>query len=112
MEIFAAIKEPLLTLLAAALTALFSYVGLRLKDVCSRYLDSEVKRSLARDCVQFVEQVFTDIHGEEKFDRAAELAAEWLTQKGIAVGSDELTVLLESAVNEMNRQTKGETQDA
>jgi hypothetical protein len=49
-----------------------------------------------------VEQVWKDIHGEEKLQRALEAAEILLRKKGIPFDADEMMILIEAAVAEFN----------
>ena len=65
-------------------------------------LDSETKAKIARTVVAFVEQVWKDLHGQDKLLKALEKAKELLGKKGIAIDADEMMVLIEAAVAEFN----------
>ena len=52
--------------------------------------------------VQYVEQVYKDIHGEEKLAKAVERASQILNEQGIIVSVDELETLIEATVNGFN----------
>lgn len=65
-------------------------------------LDSETKAKIARTVVAFVEQVWKDLHGQDKLLKALEKAKELLGKKGIAFDADEMMVLIEAAVAEFN----------
>lgn len=91
-----------LSLLGAVLTAVFGAAALLLRALAAKYLDTDVKKSLARLVVQFAEQTFRHLHGEEKLNAALSVLAELLAQKGIRATELELKVLLEAAVAEFN----------
>jgi hypothetical protein len=65
-------------------------------------LDSETKAKIARTVVAFVEQVWKDLHGQDKLLKALEKARELVGKKGIAFDADEMMVLIEAAVAEFN----------
>lgn len=65
-------------------------------------LDSETKAKIARTVVAFVEQVWKDLHGQDKLLKALEKAKELLGKKGITFDADEMMVLIEAAVAEFN----------
>ena len=91
-----------LSLLGAVLAAAFGAAALLLKGLSAKYLDTDVKRTLARLVVQFAEQTFRQLHGEDKLNAALSVLAELLTQKGIRATELEMKVLLEAAVAEFN----------
>jgi intergrase/recombinase len=59
-------------------------------------------KEIARVVVKFVEQVYKDIHGEEKMEEALKAFAEMLNNKGITISELEMRVYLESALAEFN----------
>ena len=87
----------------AIITAIAGYVGIVAKNLVTKYLNDKTKREVAKDAVKFVEQVFKNLHGEEKLNEALEAAAEMLAEKGITVTDLELRVLVEAAVAEFNK---------
>lgn len=93
-------------LLSAIITGLASALGVLLKKLYDRtigaYFKDKVKREVTAQVVKFVEQVYKDLHGEEKLAKAIEAAAEMLSEKGITISELELRVLLESALAELN----------
>lgn len=90
-------------ILGALLTALAGVLGMALKRLATRYVNTETKQAIARTVVQGVEQVYKDLHGQEKLDKAMEAAAAMLKENGITVTDLELRMLLESALAEFNR---------
>ena len=90
-------------ILGAILTALAGIIGMALKHLATQYINTETKRSVARTVVQGVEQIYKDLHGQEKLDKAMEAAAAMLKENGITVTDLELRMLLESALAEFNR---------
>ncbi len=89
-------------LLYAVVTAVAGYIGLALKNVWTKYMNDKTKKEVAKVAVQFVEQVYKDLHGDEKLNEALKAAAEMLMEKNITVSSLELRVLIEAAVAEFN----------
>ena len=61
---------------------------------------------IVKNVVQCVEQTFKDLHGEEKFNGAKNKLIAILETKGIKLTDEEIAILIESAVNEMNKGGK------
>lgn len=93
-----------LELLAAVLTALFGYLGIVLKNLTQRFFDDETKLQVAGTTVRFIQQVYEDLDGPAKYEKALQEASAALTKKGIPTTPEELRPLLEAAVNEMKQQ--------
>ena len=96
MEIITAIINAYGTkILGAILTALAGIIGMALKHLATQYINTETKRSVARTVVQGVEQIYKDLHGQEKLDKAMEAASAMLKEYGITVTELELRMLAE-----------------
>ena len=91
-----------LEILYAIITAIAGYIGIMIKNLCTKYINDKTKRAVAKSAVQFVEQVYKDLHGDEKFNAALSAMSEMLAEKGIAVTELEMRVLIEAAVSEFN----------
>lgn len=92
------IWEILTPILATTLTTILSYVGLKLKGLYEEYINTKEKQAVVKNTVKYVEQVFSDLEGCEKLEKAKVTAIDWLNEKGIKISDAELTVLIESAV--------------
>lgn len=90
------------TLLYAIVTAIGGYIGIVVKNVYTKFINDKIKHDVAKKAVQFVEQVYKDMHGEEKLNAALSAASEMLMEKGITISELELRVLIEAAVGEFN----------
>lgn len=90
-------------ILGSILVALAGIFGMVVKNMVAKYLDTDTKRTLAKVVVQFVEQTYKELHGEEKLTAALNVFEELLAEKNIYASSVEMQVLLESAVAEFNK---------
>ena len=91
-----------LPVLAAALTALAGFVGAQLKNLYRRWVDDKTKEAVVRTCVKAVEQLYRDVGGPEKLERAREGIRQMLEEKGIPITQLEMDMLIESVVAEFN----------
>ena len=89
------------------LCGVFAYLGTLVKKLADKYLDTKIKKDVAKTVVQAVEQVYHDLHGDEKLNQALTSASEILAQKGITISDLELRMLIEAAVGEFNENFKG-----
>ena len=103
------INEYGMQILYTLITAIAGYVGIAIKNLVTRYFNDKTKRAVAKTAVQFVEQVYKDLHGEEKLNAALAAASEMLAEKSIYVSELEMKVLLEAAVAEFNEAFKQPT---
>lgn len=91
-----------LEIVGAVLTALAGALGLAIKNLATKYVNTKIKRDIAHTVVQGVEQLYKALSGPERLDKAMEAAAEMLAAQGITVTDLELRMLLEAAVGEFN----------
>lgn len=93
-------------IIGTLLVALAGIFGMILKNLASRYLDTETKRTLAKIAVQFVEQTYKELHGEKKLDAALMALAGLLAEKKISASESEMMIMIEAAVAEFNEVFK------
>lgn len=92
----------LIEIFSIILIAAATWLGTQAKNLYKKYVTTEIKQSVARTVVRFVEQVYKDIHGPEKLKAAMQKASEILADYGIQITESELVALIEAAVNELN----------
>ena len=85
-------------MLHALLTAAAGFLGVQLKRIYTRVTQDEAKRKAVQTCVTAVEQLYRDLDGETKKQKAMEGIAQMLSEKGIAISQLEMEMLLEAAV--------------
>ena len=90
------------TILYTVITALAGYLGIVIKNLYTKYINDKTKQTVVKTVVQGVEQMYKDLHGEEKLNAALENASEMLALKGIEISEFELKLLIEAAVAEFN----------
>lgn len=90
------------TILYSALTAIAGYLGIVAKNLYQKYVNDKTKKDVVKTCVSAVEQLYKDLHGEEKYSKAVEAAADMLAEKGITITELEIRMLIEAAVSEFN----------
>lgn len=98
-EIFATYALPVI---AAAVTALAGFLGAQLKGLYQKYVNDKTKESVVRTCVKAVEQLYHDLGGPEKLEKAKEGIEDMLNEKGIPISELEMNLLIEAVVSEFN----------
>ena len=101
-EIVNQLIQILLPVLATFLTGLFTYIGTRLKNAYEQKVNTETAKVVVENAVRFVEQVYKDLHGKEKLEKAVEQVSQILASKGINLSEAEINMLIESAVYGLN----------
>lgn len=101
-EVVNQLIQILLPVLATFLTGLFTYIGTRLKNAYEQKVNTETAKVVVENAVRFVEQVYKDLHGKEKLEKAVEQVSQVLASKGINLSEAEINMLIESAVYGLN----------
>lgn len=96
------------TILYTILTAVASFIGLKIKGVYEKYIDDKTKKSVVDSTVKYVEQIYKDLKGEEKLAKAKENILALLNEKGITITDLEMDVLIEAACNSFKSGLKKE----
>ncbi len=94
------------SILYTIITALLGYIGLVVKGLLTRFANDKTKKDVIATCVKAVEQIFVDLHGQDKLDKCIENAVAILRSKGINASVDEIHMLIEAAVKDMNMSMK------
>lgn len=90
------------TILYSILTAIAGYLGIVIKNLYTKYINDKTKQDVAKTVVKAVEQMYKNLHGDEKLQKALEAASDMLLTKGITISDIELRMLIEAAVAEFN----------
>ena len=90
------------TILYTIITAIAGFFATAIRSLYKKYVDNKTKQDVVKTVVQAVEQIYKDLHGEEKLNQALVDASEMLAIKGITVSEFELRMLIEAAVGEFN----------
>lgn len=98
-ELFATYALPII---AAAVTALAGFLGAQLKSLYQKHINDKTKESVVRTCVKAVEQLYHDLGGPEKLEKAKEGIEDMLNEKGIPITELEMNLLIEAVVSEFN----------
>lgn len=89
-------------LLHTIVLAIAGFIGMALKKLATDLVHDKIKSRVAMTAVKGVEQIYKDLHGDDKLNAAFKAASEMLAEKGITISELELRMLLEAAVAECN----------
>ncbi len=89
-------------ILYTVLTAIAGFIGTQLKKLYEKYITDKTKKDVVKTCVRAVEQLYKDLHGEEKKQKAVESITAMLSEKGITITELEINLLIEATVSEFN----------
>ena len=100
-----------LQIMYAVITAIAGYIGIAMKNLYKKYVNTKIKRDVVETAIKGVEQIYEDIHGDEKLGKALDYASQMLAEHNIYVTDLELRMLVEAAVKKMNEEfQKGKTE--
>lgn len=89
-------------LAALVLAIIFGKIGYEAGKLAVKYLSTTIKREIAEKSMQYVEQVYKLLHGEEKMQKALETARVFLAKLGMKFDAEEMRFLIEAAVGAFN----------
>lgn len=98
------VKDIITPIVYTIVTALAGYLAIAIKNLYNKYVTDKTKQQVVSTCVKAVEQLYKDLHGEEKLNKCIESVAEIFAEKGISISSLELRMLIEAAVNKFNSE--------
>jgi intergrase/recombinase len=99
------IESNLMEILVALLTGLATYIGARLKKIYEEKVNTETKEKVVKTCVNATEQLYKDLDGTEKLEKAKENILAMLNEKGLSITDLELDLMIEEVVNGFNKGT-------
>ena len=98
-EFFSTYVLPVIVSLIAGMAG---YIGIQIKKLYEKYVNNKVKQDVVRTCVKAAEQLYNDLGGPAKLEKAQEGVRQMLEEKGIPISDLELNLLIESVVSEFN----------
>ena len=90
-------------ILSTIITVIAGWLGIIVKRLYQKYINDQTKKDVVATCVRAVEQIYKDIHGDDKLNKCIESASDMLAEKGIKISDLEIRMLIESAVNTANK---------
>ena len=84
------------------MTAIAGVLGAGMKKLYDRMTADDTKRKVVETCVKAVEQLYQELSGTEKLEKAKENIIAMLDIKGISISEIEMDMLIEACVAEFN----------
>ena len=94
------------TILYTVLTGVASFIGLKVKGIYEKDINDKTKRNIVESTVKYVEQIYYELSGPEKLEKAKENILALLMEKGISITELEMDVLIEAACNSFKQSIK------
>ncbi len=92
------------TILSAILTAVGAWIG----KIYKEKVNDETKRKVVKTCCKAVKQLYHDLNGAEKYDKAVEAIVAMLAEKNITITDLEIKMLIEEVCADFTDAVKGE----
>lgn len=96
------IDEYGMTIIYAVLTAIAGFLAAQVKKLYQEKVDTATKQKIVETCVKAVEQLYTEVSGAEKLQKAKENIVNMLNEKGLTITELELDMMIEAVVAEFN----------
>lgn len=88
------------------LGAVIGFLLIKLSNKINKFINSQQNKetinALIEHTVNYVEQVYKTIKGQDKLNAAKDKIIKLFNEKGIKLSDDEIEILIESAVKTMN----------
>lgn len=88
-------------ILQIIITGMIGFIGIAIKSVFKNQSDEKTKEKVVKTVVAAIDQMYSDLTGTEKYEKAVESITEMLNEKGISATELEVQMLIESCVKEM-----------
>ena len=92
------------TLVYTTLMAIFSYIGIYLKKMIENLYNERVKKEVVEVVCKAVNQVYSNLSGQEKLKKAMSNVTEILEEKNIFITELEIRLIIESTVNSFKKE--------
>ena len=103
-ELMNQIQPLIINSAVVVLTSIVSYVGIKVKKFFEEKADTETKKRIVKTTCQYVNQVYKDLDGDAKLEKAKENILEQLNEQGLQITDLELRVLIEATVNSFKKE--------
>lgn len=90
--------------IAAILTFIGSMIGLAVKSILQSWATDKKKKNVVKTVVEAVQQIYSDLDGPARYEKAVENIVEMLNEQGIAATELEIQMLIESAYLKLKLQ--------
>ena len=105
-EFMAELTPAIINLAVVCLTTVASYIGVKVKALLEEKANTETKKKVVETTCRYVNQLYSDLAGSQKLEKAKETILAQLNEKNIPITELELDVLIESTVNSFKEAMK------
>lgn len=109
MSILNQCLDVILPAVASVIAILFGVLGAKIKQTYNQKAQNETVKVVVDNVVKWVQQVYYELEGPEKLQKALTEASTILNEKGITISETELDMMIESAVYGLKQGMTTET---
>lgn len=109
MSILNQCLDVILPAVASVIAILFGVLGAKIKQIYNEKSQNETVKVVVDNVVKWVQQVYYELEGPEKLQKALTEASTILKEKGITISETELDMMIESAVYGLKQGMTTET---
>ena len=109
MSILNQCLDIILPAIASVVAVLFGVLGTKIKQIYNEKAQNETVKVVVDNVVKWVQQVYYELEGPEKLQKALTEASIILNEKGITISETELDMMIESAVYGLKQGMTTET---
>lgn len=109
MSILNQCLDIILPAIASVVAVLFGVLGTKIKQIYNEKAQNETVKVVVDNVVKWVQQVYYELEGPEKLQKALTEASTILNEKGITISETELDMMIESAVYGLKQGMTTET---
>ena len=109
MSILNQCLDVILPAVASVIAILFGVLGAKIKRIYIEKTQNEAAKVVVDNVVRWVQQVYYELEGPEKLQKALTEASTILNEKGITISETELDMMIESAVYGLKQGMTTET---
>lgn len=109
MSILNQCLDVILPAVASVIAILFGVLGAKIKRIYIEKTQNEAAKVVVDNVVRWVQQVYYELEGPEKLQKALTEASTILKEKGITISETELDMMIESAVYGLKKGMTTET---
>lgn len=109
MSILNQCLDVILPAVASVIAILFGVLGAKIKRMYTEKTQNETVKVVVDNVVKWVQQVYYELEGPEKLQKALTEASTILNEKGITISETELDMMIESAVYGLKQGMTTET---
>lgn len=109
MSILNQCLDVILPAVASVIAILFGVLGAKIKRIYIEKTQNEAAKVVVDNVVRWVQQVYYELEGPEKLQKALTEASTILKEKGITISETELDMMIESAVYGLKQGMTTET---